>query len=220
MKPLKVLLEKTRAMSVVYEVVHTIITGGMIEYESEGMDELGRLCLKKLLLFLDQSDQNLKFLGLDALAKLLKIRPSTGSSHREIIMKCLEDGDISIRRRALELVTTLFNEKSLFGIVKRLIVHLTSSYSVSITQQERQYRSKVVSVIITQCSLNNYANLINFEWYITVLCDLASFEGLTKQSGKDLCDRLLDICVRVPEVRAFAISVLVCTLSNVDAITQ
>ncbi|KAJ3367893.1 AP-3 complex subunit delta-1 [Kappamyces sp. JEL0680] len=218
MKPLKNILEKTRAMSVVYEVVHTIIIGGMIKNEEEGMDEIGQMCLEKLLVFLDQSDQNLKFLGLDALAKLLRIRPSTGANHREVILKCLEDGDISIRRRALELMNTLFNEKSLFGIVKRLIVHLTSSTTLSLSMQERSYRSKVVSVIVTQCAANDYANLSNFEWFISVLCELVQFDGLLRETGTLLRDQILDVCVRVPEVRPHALSCL--TAGSTDNLTD
>ena len=215
-KPLRELVSKTRAMSLLYEVVHTIITGGMIKSEDDeegkgldGADELGVLCLEKLLLFLEQADQNLKFLGLDALGKLLKIRPSTGSKHREIILKCLEDGDISIRNRALELVTTLVTEKSLFSIVKKLILHLTSSSTTSFSNQEQAYRSKVVSTILQQCSKDNYANLNNFEWFVSVLCDLATFNGLQKFIGKQLKDHLIEICVRVPEIRSYATGLLV-----------
>ena len=217
-KPLQTLLSKTRAMSLVYEVVHTIITGGMIKNEedekeidqSENTNELFVVCLEKLLLFLDQSDQNLKFLGLDSLGKLLKRRPSTGLKHRDIILKCLEDGDISIRNRALELVTTLVNEKSLFSIVKKLILHLTSSiFSLSLSPQEKNYRSKVVSTILDQCSKNNYVNLTSFDWYISVLCDLATFGGLNKAIGKKLRDQLIEVCVRVPEVRPHAVDQLV-----------
>lgn len=217
-KPLKAILEKTRAISLVFEVVHTIITSGMIKAEAQD-DDLGNLCLEKLLSFLDQTDQNLKFLGLDALSKLLLIRPTAGGSHREIILKCLEDGDISIRMRALELVTTLVNEKTLFGIVKRLIVHLTSSISTSkIASQERVYRSKVVSFIITQCSKNNYSNLTNFEWFISVICELVTFTGLSKEIGSLLGNTIIEVCIKVPETIPHALSLLVEIFAHSNAI--
>jgi AP-3 complex subunit delta-1 len=46
-----------------------------------------------------------KYLGLYALGKLLPIRPRAVTEHRDVILECLEDKDISIRMRALEIVT-------------------------------------------------------------------------------------------------------------------
>ena len=208
-QPLRLIILQSKSISIIYETIHTAIVGGMVKEVEEDTDDIGVLCLEKLLDFLDRTDQNLKYLGLNALSKLLKIRPGTGSKHREIILKCLEDGDVSIRTRALDLVSTLMNQKSLFGIVKRLVVHLTSSASPLFTRGEVQYRSKVVSTIVKECSKDNYGCMTNFEWYVTVLCDLAMFKGLLRSTGKMLGDQLLDICVRVAEIRPFAINILV-----------
>ncbi len=200
---------KSRSASVVYECVYSIITGGMLKEEYGESDRLSDICLERLLAFLSQSDQNLKYLGLNALSRLLQFKPEIGPKHREIILKCLEDGDISIRSRALELVSTLVNSKSLFGIVKKLVVHLTSHTGLQFAGPEVVYRSKVVETIVQECSKDSYANLSNFEWYIGVLCDLALFSGLNSQTALLLQSQILDVCVRVPEVRDFAIITIV-----------
>jgi hypothetical protein len=51
-----------------------------------------------------------------------------------------------------------------------------------------------------------YINITNFEWYITVLIDLTKCQGL--MIGELIKEQLLDICVRVREVREFAIETL------------
>lgn len=46
----------------------------------------------------------MKYVGLLALAKILPTHPKLVSEHRDIILKCIDDSDISIRLRALDLV--------------------------------------------------------------------------------------------------------------------
>ncbi|KAJ3321973.1 AP-3 complex subunit delta-1 [Boothiomyces sp. JEL0866] len=198
--PLVNIIETTRAMSVVYECINTIITGGMISEQNIGTGEdekLVSVCMNKLKVFLEQSDQNLKYLGLYAVGKLLQVRPQMVSEHRDAILKCMEDEDVSIRTRALELISGLVTPKSLFGIVKRLLVHLAESETNNLTLDEVNYRSFVAKTVILSCSKDMYANITNFEWYIHVLVDLSFFPGV--EAGNLIRDQLIDVCVRVKE---------------------
>ena len=45
-----------------------------------------------------------KYVGLLALAKILPTHPKHVAEHRDIILKCIDDPDISIRLRSLDLV--------------------------------------------------------------------------------------------------------------------
>ena len=45
-----------------------------------------------------------KYVGLLALAKILPTHPKHVAEHRDIILKCIDDSDISIRLRSLDLV--------------------------------------------------------------------------------------------------------------------
>jgi AP-3 complex subunit delta-1 len=63
-----------------------------------------QLCVQKLRIFIEDSDQNLKYLGLQAMASVLKIHPKAVAAHRDLILQCLDDTDESIRVRALDLV--------------------------------------------------------------------------------------------------------------------
>ncbi|KAJ3161976.1 AP-3 complex subunit delta-1 [Geranomyces michiganensis] len=105
------LIQSTSAMSLLYECIHTVIVGGMISLEqvggeNEAQDEaLAKLCTSKLKIFIGEPDQNLKYLGLYALSKLLAVRPKAVVEHRDTILSCLDDADVSIRMRALDIVT-------------------------------------------------------------------------------------------------------------------
>lgn len=63
-------------------------------------------------------------------------------------------------------------------IVKKLMVHMDKA-------EGTVYRDELLSKIILICSQNNYQFITNFEWYITVLVELANMEFGSKQ-GKSL----------------------------------
>ncbi|KAJ3061940.1 AP-3 complex subunit delta-1, partial [Quaeritorhiza haematococci] len=245
--PITNLIQNTPAMSLLYECIHTVIVGGMIspEKDGEGEDEdsaLVKLCISKLKLFIEDPDQNLKYLGLYALSRLLPVRPRAVSQHKDVILRCLDDMDVSIRVRALELVAGMVNPRNLMEIVKKLMSQVlqqprTSSRdptnngtdttppptTTSTTSTRRgghanpamfdsTYRTEVVDRIILMCSRDTYANITNFEWYIGVLTDLAYAPGVAV--GSKLGEQLMDVTVRVKNVREFAVVKMVKLLGD------
>ena len=62
---------------------------------------LSRTLLKPFLFYfrilIEDSDQNLKYLGLLAMSKILKTSPKSVASHKDLVMSCLDDPDDSIR---------------------------------------------------------------------------------------------------------------------------
>ena len=49
------------------------------------------------------------------------------SEHKDLILDCLKDDDVTIRHRALDLVSAMVSKRNLAGIVRRLMEHLNSS---------------------------------------------------------------------------------------------
>lgn len=60
--------------------------------------------MQKLRILIEDSDQNLKYLGLLAMSKILKTHPKSVQAHKDLILLCLDDKDESIRLRALDLL--------------------------------------------------------------------------------------------------------------------
>ncbi|KAJ2123850.1 AP-3 complex subunit delta [Coemansia sp. RSA 720] len=66
-----------------------------------------------------------------------------------------------------------------------------------------EYRLAAIDAIINMCSRQSYANMTDFEWYVATLADLVYIAGV--DVGQRLSERLLDVTVRVRQVRAFSI---------------
>ncbi|TQN75184.1 AP-1 complex subunit gamma-1, partial [Colletotrichum shisoi] len=103
--------------SILYEAVLTILD---IEADS-GLRVLGVNILGK---FLSNRDNNIRYVALNTLIKVVAIEPNAVQRHRNTILECLRDPDISIRRRALELSFTLINESNVRVLIRELLAFL------------------------------------------------------------------------------------------------
>nr|POF15014.1 ap-1 complex subunit gamma-1 [Quercus suber] len=103
--------------SILYEAVLTILE---IEADS-GLRVLGVNILGK---FLANKDNNIRYVALNTLIKVVAIEPNAVQRHRNTILDCLRDPDISIRRRALDLSFTLINESNVRVLIRELLSFL------------------------------------------------------------------------------------------------
>ena len=63
------------------------------------------------------------------------------------------------------------------------------------------------------CSRDAYENVTDFEWYLSVLVDLAYVSNVAS-IGHDINSQLLDVVVRVRDVRKFAIGLMLRLLND------
>ncbi|KAI5788306.1 adaptin N terminal region-domain-containing protein [Geopyxis carbonaria] len=103
--------------SILYEAVLTILD---IEADS-GLRVLGVNILGK---FLTNKDNNIRYVALNTLIKVVAVEPNAVQRHRNTILDCLRDPDISIRRRALDLSFTLINENNIRVLIRELLAFL------------------------------------------------------------------------------------------------
>lgn len=103
--------------SILYESVLTILD---IEADS-GLRVLGVNMLGK---FLTNKDNNIRYVALNTLIKVVAVEPNAVQRHRNTILECLRDPDISIRRRALDLSFTLINEGNVRVLIRELLAFL------------------------------------------------------------------------------------------------
>ncbi|KAG8757361.1 AP-3 complex subunit delta [Serendipita sp. 396] len=171
--PITDLIQTTSAISLLYECVHTCIVGGMLE-GSSGLP-LARLCVTKLSGFLENDDQNLKFIAMMAMVKIVPIRPELVAEHQAVILNSLDDFDISIRMRALELICSMLlshlvkaseKSESLPSASETLSRSLQGS-SGATTVYTTAYRTEVATRVIDMCSKNMYENVQDFDWYLS-----------------------------------------------------
>ncbi|KAF6201155.1 hypothetical protein GE061_005602 [Apolygus lucorum] len=211
-EPLTNLIHSTSAMSLLYECINTVIA--VLISISSGMPNHSasiQLCVQKLRILIEDSDQNLKYLGLLAMSKILKTHPKSVQSHKDLVMQCLDDKDESIRLRALDLLYGMVSKKTLMEIVKKLMVHMDKAEGTT-------YRDELLSKIIDICSQNNYQYITNFEWYVSVLVELTRMEGT--QHGKLVASQMVDVAVRVQAIRSFTVAQMCLLLENSHLLAQ
>ncbi|XKL64128.1 hypothetical protein PGB90_004214 [Kerria lacca] len=211
-EPLTNLIHSTSAMSLLYECINTVIAV-LISISSSlpNHNASVQLCVQKLRILIEDSDQNLKYLGLLAMSKILKTHPKTVQSHKDLIMQCLDDKDESIRLRALDLLYGMVSKKTLMEIVKKLMLHMDKA-------EGTLYRDELLSKIIDICSQNNYQFITNFEWYVSVLVELTRMDG--SQHGQLVAHQMLDVAIRVQAIRRFAVNQMAILLENAHILTQ
>ncbi|ELV09259.1 AP-3 complex subunit delta-1 [Tupaia chinensis] len=197
-EPLTNLIHSTSAMSLLYECVNTVIA--VLISLSSGMPNHSasiQLCVQKLRILIEDSDQNLKYLGLLAMSKILKTHPKSVQSHKDLILQCLDDKDESIRLRALDLLYGMVSKKNLMEIVKKLMTHVDKAEGTT-------YRDELLTKIIDICSQSNYQYITNFEWWV-------------------LPARLpvmLDVAIRVKAIRKFAVSQMSALLDSTHLVAS
>ncbi|VDM33901.1 unnamed protein product [Hydatigera taeniaeformis] len=218
-EPLTNLIHNTSAMSLLYECINTVLAGESVFRRlhvcahlpscfllvllsiSSGVPDHHasiQLCVQKLRILIEDSDQNLKYLGLLAMGKILRHHPKSVQAHKDLILTCLDDRDESIRLRALDLLHGMVSRTNLLEIVRSLVRHLSTP------EIGTHFRAELIATVVRICSQGNYQYVLSFEWYISVLLELAQLN--ISRNGELLANQLLDVAVRVASVRPFAVS--------------
>jgi AP-3 complex subunit delta-1 len=142
--PLTSIIKTTPAMSLLYECINGIIQGGIMDAAggtTEG-DEIARLCVNKLrAMLVVEGDPNLRYVALLAFAKITNSHADLVSQHQDVILECIDDADISIRTRALDLVVGMPNAHHLQSVVSRLLRQLRTAGRASAVEEPEHDRA-------------------------------------------------------------------------------
>lgn len=227
LEPLATIIQNTGAKSLKYECIHAITEALPHSKREDGSEPRNysaviKLCSDYLRGFIEDNDQNLKYLGLVGLLNLLRSSPKSVVEHRDLILKCLNDEDVTIRIKALDLIVGIASKKSLIELVKHLLevstirVQLVHLLTFAPPQQARRaegtYRDEIITRILFVSKNNKYEMISDFAWYISVLLDLAVLQG--SLHGREVALQLMEICLRVDSVRAYTVEQMLCLMLN------
>lgn len=111
--------ESTRSAgnAILYECVRTIMA-------VESIGGLRVLAVNTLGRFLAHRDNNIRYVALNTLARVVAVDAQAVQRHRATIVECVKDADASIRRKALELVYALVNEGNVRALTTELLDYL------------------------------------------------------------------------------------------------
>lgn len=229
LNPVLELMAKTKASSLVFECVNCLVTGNMIDEDDY---QVANLCLEELVQFFKEDDSNLRYVGLLAFLKIGKINPRFITKYSDYILQFLEDDDVTIREKSLELVSGIANEDNCFDIVKKLMVQLVPEdetpddnivprLSTTGPVLSDGYKTNIVHKILQISSQDNYTNIPSFEWYLAVISDLLDLSIINSlDTGENLGEQLRDIAVRVPSVRKDVISTAIKILNGEEVLLK
>ncbi|KAH9584269.1 Clathrin/coatomer adaptor [Trypanosoma melophagium] len=201
-EPITNLIETTGAKSVQYECV-LAVANGMSKVPS-----LTRLAAEKMRLFVEDSDQNLKYLGLYAMSRMVLDNPKLLSEHRDIILACLDDIDSTIRKKALELLRGLVTKKNIVSTINKIMERCVRA------PPDEDWSNRVIETVIEIAQIDDYAFIQDFEWYTSILIDISLINLSTYQHGDLVQRELVTVLTRVNAVRQFGINALSHFFSN------
>mmetsp|Transcript_34888 Transcript_34888/g.33179 ORF Transcript_34888/g.33179 Transcript_34888/m.33179 type:complete len:878 (+) Transcript_34888:174-2807(+) len=127
---------KNAGNAILYECVQTIM-------EIESDSGLRVLAVNILGRFLLNRDNNIRYVALNSLSKVVSEDISAVQRHRSTIVECLKDGDISIRQRALELIYQLVNDQNVISLTAELLNYLI----IANTEHKANLVSKIMQLV-------------------------------------------------------------------------
>ena len=140
-------------------------TGYALQYEiikainnlnaSSGMKSLSNNILGK---FLSSNDYNLKYIALNTLKDAARKDLASVQKHRAVILEFLKDNDISLQKRALDLIYLIINKNNLKNITRECLIflpkaedeikfELTKKLQDSIVKYSLSYKWEIDSLI-------------------------------------------------------------------------
>ncbi|KAG5485738.1 hypothetical protein LSCM1_07149 [Leishmania martiniquensis] len=204
-EPITNLINTTGAKSVQYECL-LAVANGMSQVSS-----LKKLAIEKIRGFVEDADPNLKFLGLEALSLLVTTSENRKllADQREVVLRCLDDPDSTIRLKALHLLRDLTTRKTVVSHINHMLDRCVR------TPPDEEWSNAVIRTIIETAQTNDYEWVLDFEWYLSVLLDLCVVELTVYTYGAFMEQELVCILSRVNGVRRAGVEEMVPLLSHV-----
>ncbi|KAI4319210.1 hypothetical protein MLD38_032837 [Melastoma candidum] len=184
-EPVCEVMRRTGAKSLVFECVRMVLSS-LSEFESAV-----RLALEKVREFLQDDDPNLKYLGLHALSIAAEKHLWAVLENKEVVTKSLSSEDVNIKREALRLVMAMVSEDNIVEISQVLLNYALKS--------DPEFCNEILGSILSTCSRNLYEIVIDFDWYVSLLGEMATVFHC--QKGEEIEKQLVDIGMRVKDAR-------------------
>ncbi|EST06595.1 Clathrin/coatomer adaptor, adaptin-like, N-terminal [Kalmanozyma brasiliensis GHG001] len=173
--------------SILYETVLTIL-------EIDADNGLRVMAINILGKFLSNRDNNIRYVALNTLSKVVSMDTNAVQRHRNIILDCLRDGDISIRRRALELSYALINESNVRVLTRELLSFLEVA--------DNEFKLGMT----TQICLAAEKFAPNKRWHIDTVLRVLKLAG--SYVREEILSAFIRLVCHTPELQAYTVQKL------------
>ncbi|OWZ24581.1 AP-1 complex subunit gamma-1 [Phytophthora megakarya] len=176
---------KTAGNAILYECVQTIMT---IESDSG----LRVLAINILGRFLLNRDNNIRYVALNTLSKVVTDDLAAVQRHTNTIVDCLKDPDTSIRQRALELIYALVNSSNIQTLAREMLNYLV----IAPNEQKPELCSRIADAV------DRYAP--SSRWHIDTLITMLSIAGSTLPDER-ICSSLITLIQRNTDLHPYVV---------------
>uniref|UniRef100_H3G6T5 AP-1 complex subunit gamma n=1 Tax=Phytophthora ramorum TaxID=164328 RepID=H3G6T5_PHYRM len=176
---------KTAGNAILYECVQTIMT---IESDSG----LRVLAINILGRFLLNRDNNIRYVALNTLSKVVTDDVAAVQRHTNTIVDCLKDPDTSIRQRALDLIYSLVNSTNIQTLAREMLNYLV----IAPSEQKPELCSRIADAV------DRYAP--SSRWHIDTLITMLSIAGSTLPDER-ICSSLITLIQRNTDLHAYVV---------------
>lgn len=175
---------KNAQSSVLFEAINLVIHLGFSE-------DLISMAVIKLSVFVNSRDTNMRYLALESMTELAcNDRAELIADHRKKVVAALKEPDVSIRRRALDLLYRMCAKDSCREIIDELIDYLSSADVV------------IKEELVLKIAILAERFLVPTEAYVDVILQLVTIAGDYVTS--DIWFRFIKVVVGNEPIQAYA----------------
>lgn len=182
--------------AILFEAVNLIIHHGessLPELRSQAMSLLGR--------FIAVKEPNIRYLGLETMSRLARLEGNAGiKKHQSTVVVSLKDADISMRRRALDLLFVMSDHENATEIVEELMTYL--GISDAAIREEMVLKIAVLAERYTD----------DLTWYVDTMLQMIALAG--DFVSVDVWHRIIQIVTNNKGLQAYAAAKLFSTLQS------
>ncbi|KHN21597.1 AP-3 complex subunit delta [Glycine soja] len=178
-------MRRSGAKSLVFECVRTVLTS------LSGYESAVKLAVEKVRELLVDQDPNLRYLGLQALSVAAPEHLWAVMENKEAVVKSLSDDDSNIKIESLRLLMAMVSESHVADISRVLLNYALKS--------DPEFCNEILGSILMTCSRNVYEIVVDFDWYVSLLGEMAMIPNCIK--GEEIETQLVDIGMRVKDAR-------------------
>ncbi len=152
--------------------------------------------------FLLNRDNNIRYVALQTLCKCVNRDTQAIQRHRNTVVDCLKDADISIRRRALDLIYALVTKSNVKPLVKELLNYL------ALASGDVEFKSDLTDKICLV--VEKYAP--NKLWHIETIIQVLNTAG--NFTRENVAIDLIYLMARTKDLYAFSVHKVYAVLAS------
>lgn len=185
---------KNSGASILYESIKTIFN-----LDSSFDQSLKILAINTLSQFLTNTtntkeiNNNNRYVALNTLLDVVKYEPLAVKRHRSIIIQCLNDLDMSIKRRALELSFAILDSSNIRILVKEILIFLENPIN-----NDKDLKNFIIKNLTNILSINEL--IPNEKWKFDTIIKFLNIVGNDLQFDESIISKILSLILNINDL--------------------